>query len=589
MSSPAEKIDIVVGDFPADAALFRMHGVRTLFMGQGQTFTRAVDNVLNVLPGITREAAERMIREQCPEFKDLDDMLGLNAPAPPSVERPPVDLKDDVATEKLPPAGKRRRKAVVVAALLPALAASWALGRYTNIVDDAPVHAKASAPDVTPDAAGTKVENAPFTDDKFDYFSGASKIECNPVSALEAECTDADGMVMSTKAATGPDSTIFTFSYGKEQIGLRIFYDADYARTWARQDGSQELYQDMKVHGRYVLWGTDQARIAEYMKLLQQADKDAGPNVMGGSTPLPPRLAALTLGTLGLNSQEVHQIIAQPAVATSDAPSMVAARLVLGLVDATPVYGGPGGDDIVALAIGIERPPAATGGGVVLVTTPEPPAQTTTPPPVQTTTPSTPTAPSTPTTTPTSTPSTPSTPTTPPTPPTDTTTTPPAQTTPPPVETTPPPTADPTPSQPEGTTPPPVETTPPPVETTPPPTADPTPSQPEGTTPPPADTTPPPSADPVPSEPDGTATPPDEETPPPVTDTPVEETPAPPVEETPAPVETPAEGATPPGQDTNSESANPPGQEQKATDDEGQADADDLLILPSAWTVPAAA
>jgi hypothetical protein len=540
VSSPAEKIDIVVGDFPADAALFRMNGIRTLFMGQGQTYTRAVDNVLNVLPGITREAAERMIREQCPEFPDLDDMLGLNAPTPPRVERPPVDLKDDATTEQLPAAGKRRRKAYVVAALLPALAASWALGRYTNIVNDEPAHTKASAPDVTPEAAGNTVENAPFTDDKFDYFSGASKIECNPVSALQAECTDDDGMVMSTKAATGPDSTIFTFSYGSEQIGLRIFYDADYAQTWARQDGSQELYQDMKVHGRYVLWGTDQARIAEYMKLLQQADRDAGPSAMGGSVPLPPRLAALTLGTLGLDSQEVHQLIARPAVATTDAPSMVAARLVLGL-DMTPVYGGPGGDDIVALAIGIERPPA-TGGGVVLVTTPQPPAQTTTTPPVQTTTPSTPSTPSTPTTPPTA----PSTPSTPTTPPAETPTTPPAQATPPP----------------------PVETTPPPAEPTQPPASDPTPSQPDGTATPPVEETPPATETPV-------------ETP-----APVEETPAPPVEETPAPVETPAEGATPPGQDTNSESATPTGQDQ-TTADEDQGD--DLLILASAWTVPAAA
>ncbi|MFF1600705.1 hypothetical protein ACFVYV_24905, partial [Streptomyces mirabilis] len=470
MSSPAEKIDIVVGDFPADAALFRMNGIRTLFMGEGQTFTRAVDNVMNVLPGITREAAERMIREQCPEFPDLDDMLGLNAPTPPSVERPPVDLKDDATTEQLPAAGKRRHKAYVVAALLPALAASWALGRYTNIVNDEPVHTKASAPDVTPDASGTTVENAPFTDDKFDYFSGASKIECSPVSALEAECTDADGMVMSTKAATGPDSTIFTFSYGSERIGLRIFYDADYAQTWARQDGSRELYPHMKVHGRYVLWGTDQSRIAEYMKLLQQADRDAGPSAMGGSIPLPPRLAALTLGTLGLNSQEVHQIIARPALATTDAPSMVAARLVLGLVDASPIYGGPGGDDIVALAIGIEGPPA-TGGDVVLVTTPQPPAQTPTTPPVQTTTPSTPSTPSTPTTTPSSTPSTPSTPTTPPA----DTTTPPAQTTPPPVEETPPPATE----TPADTPAPPVEETPaPPVEETPAPPVEETPAPP---------------------------------------------------------------------------------------------------------------
>jgi hypothetical protein len=530
LSSPAEKIDIVVGAFPADAALFRMNGVRTLFMGQGQTFTRAVENVMNVLPGITREAAERMIREQCPEFRDLDDMLGLNTQLPPSVERPPVDPQDDVAKEQLPGTAKRRRRAFLVAALLPALAASWALGRYTNVVDSEPVHAKASAPDAAPDTA---VETAPFAGENFDYFSGASKIECNPVSTLEAECTDSDGMVMSTKAATGPDSTIFTFAYGREQIGLRIFYDADYAKTWSRQDGSREMYRHMQVHDRYVLWGTDTARIAEYMKLLKQADKDAGPSAMGGATPLPPRLAALTLGTLGLDRQEVHQIIARPADSAVDGPSMVAARLVLGL-DTTPVYGtSDSDDDIVALAIGIQQPPAT--GGAVLVSTPTAPSTPAAPPskpstPATPSTPETPAAPATPTA--------PSAPSTPETPPADPVTAPPAETTPP------------------------SETTPP-AET------------------PPAETTPPPAPDPEPSQPDGTVTPPVEETPPPAAETPVEETPT--------PTETPAEGATPPGQGDDSEPADSPDQGHQAPDDEGQDNGGDLLILASAWTVATAA
>ncbi|MFJ4085004.1 hypothetical protein ACIP2Z_39425, partial [Streptomyces iakyrus] len=449
MSSPTEKLDIVVGEFPTDAMLCNIKGVRTLFLGVDQTFSRAVNNVRNVLPGITVEAAERMIREQAPELRDFDELLGRTDPVPPSVEGPAAVLMDEVVKEQLPRAnGKRRRKAVLVAALLPALAASWALGRYTNVADTEPSTTKASAADATPDAVDTVAEQAPFTDPKFEWFSGSSDIVCDPISALEAECTDSDGMVMSTKAATGPDSTIFTFSYGSERIGLRIFYDAEYAKTWAKQDGSRELYPHMRVHGRYVLWGTDPGRIKEYSDLLVEADEQkrkSGPTAMGGVTPLPPRLAALTLGTLGLNDHQVNQIIARPESAPTDAPTLMAARLVLGL-DRAPAWPASGGDDIVALAVGIEpNPPVSVPTGddtpvVVPASEPEAPVTPATPTGGGTTTPTTPTTPTAPTT-----------PTTPTTPPVDETP-PPVQETPPPVEETPAP---------------PVQETPPPVQETP--------------------------------------------------------------------------------------------------------------------------
>ncbi|MFJ4880092.1 hypothetical protein ACIP93_33460 [Streptomyces sp. NPDC088745] len=501
MSSPTEKLDIVVGNFPADAALYNINGVRTLFMGSGQTFSRAVANVRNVLPGITLEAAERMIREQCPEFRDFDDLLGLNNPTPPSVERTPAGPADDnvfLSSRRR----RRNRKAALVAALLPALAASWALGRYSDIADPAPTQAKASAPDVKPgpDNGGAGPAKIPFTDPKFEFFSGSSSIECAPISALEAECTDSDGMVMATKAATGPDSTIFTFSYGSERIGLRIFYDARYAETWARQDGSRELYPNMKVNDRYVLWGTDPDRIGEYARLLEEAarHKSAAPVAMGGLIPLPPRLAALTLGTLGFDNREVTQIIARPAEAATDAPVMIAARLVLGL-ETLPEYVQHDSDDIVALAAGIGPPPVPAGAiGTGPGTNPGPPP---TSPPADTKPPVTVDLP----------------PTTPPTKQPATVDPPPVGEKPrPPVEPPPPPPVDPP-------QPPPVEPPPPPVE------------KPE----PPVE--PPPPVDPPP--------PPVEETPPP----PVEETPPPPVEEpsgeVPDPVEKPAEGAQPPGQD----------------------------------------
>lgn len=537
MSSPTDKLDIVVGEFPTDAALYNINGVRTLFLSSGQTFSSAVRNVRNVLPGIALEAAERMIREQCPEFKDIDDLLGLTKPAPPSVDRPPAPPVDDVVKEQHP--NKRCRKVVLVAALLPALAASWALGRYTNVASTTPT-GPAQTTAAVPEAAAESPADprqAPFLEPRFTHFAGASNIDCDPISPLEAECTDADGKVMSTKAATGPDSTIFTFSYGSERIGLRIFYEASYAATWARQDGTQDLYPNLQMHGRYALWGTDKGRLKEYGALL--AHGDHGVTAMGGTDPLPPRLAALTLGTLGLNQDQVHQLVAQtPVPVPADTSTIVAARLVLGLEHGplSPIVSVPASDDIVAIAAGIEPAPSADG----------PSTEPTSPPP--TTHPAA--QPAQPTTEPVTKPT-------------------------PPAETKPPATTPSEPAKPSTETAPPAQTAPPPEPATPPktspattPPAEEEPSTPPAETPTPMDPAPPgepmdpapPAAPPTgePAEPPaGQAPDPTPAAPPPAENPPAEVPPA----EVP-PVEVPA----------------------RPHDEAG----DDLLILDSAWTVAVA-
>ncbi|MFE6639498.1 hypothetical protein ACFVFT_38710 [Streptomyces tendae] len=552
MSNPTEKLDIIVGDFPTDAALYNIKGVRTLFMSSAQTFSNAVENVRNVIPGITLEAAERMIREQCPEFKDLDDLLGRNIPTVPSVEHPAPEPAD-AAKEQLP--SKRRRKAVLVAALLPALAASWALGRYTNVADTTPTDngKTAAAPDKAPDDPG----EAPFREPRFTHFAGASSIDCDPISPLEAECTDADGKVMSTKAATGPDSTVFTFSYGSERIGLRIFYEADYADTWARQDGTKDLYPNLEMHGRYALWGTDPSRVKDYGDLLS-APSGGDVQAMGGATPLPPRLAALTLGTLGLDQGEVHQLLAQsPTPVPTDTPAIMAARLVLGLdhVPPTPVLASvAGGEDIVAIAAGIEPVPS-TGG------TTAPPSDSgstgaagdtggvdagTSPPSTR--------------------------PATQPTTGTDTSTgsEKPTQPSTPPAETEPP--AEP-----------PTEPSTPPAETKPPETTKP-PATTAPATPPPDGTAPPEPTDPAPPEPV------EPEAPAEPTEPPAEDIPAPPAEQTPPPTAetpTPPAGQAPdPGEETPP--VEPPAGDPPAPPGRALGERGDLLILDSAWTVAAA-
>ncbi|MFI9078828.1 hypothetical protein ACIGW8_20515 [Streptomyces sioyaensis] len=356
-----------------DVGVVNIDGERHLFLSP-QSFYSAVRQVKSAIPELPTEQIECLVRDHC-EFKDFDELLG-----PPAEPAPPVHLPPLPSEPRAParPRGRAKRWAVA-AALLPALAGSWALGHFTATES---ATTTASIPSAASDQA-TDDENLgpePFTAREFMNFSDAGKIECNPIAALEAECTDSDGMVMSTTAATGPDSTIFTFSYGSERIGLRIFGDADYAKTWERQDGSQALYPNMARSGRYVLWGTDKERLAEYLQLLESAPRKvpAAMHSMGGVEPLPPRLAALTLGTLGLDEQDVHTILFASQDAPVNTPVLMAAQAVLGMNTTMSPTVEPGGDDIVALAAGLELPPVVTkrdqathtSGGAALVTAP---------------------------------------------------------------------------------------------------------------------------------------------------------------------------------------------------------------------------
>ncbi|MFG2141807.1 hypothetical protein [Streptomyces sp. NPDC048650] len=362
-----------------DVGVVNINGERHLFLSP-QSFYSAVRQVSSAMPDLPMEQVELLVREHC-GFKDFDELLG-----PPVDSAPPVDLPPppQEPTASVRPSG-RRKKWVVAAALLPAFAGAWALGHFTGAD---PVSSAASAPDAGPNTASDKTTNdnqnlgpAPFTAQDFMDFSDAGKIDCSPIDDLEAECTDSDGMVMATKAATGPDSTIFTFSYGSERIGLRIFGTAEYAKTWTQQDGSRELYPNMSRSGRYVLWGTDKARLKEYKELLEAAPKPgavaqtlahtmgsteplpprlAAPT-LGSTEPLPPRLAALALGTLGLDEQDVRTILFTPQDAPVETPVLMAAQAVLGTSDTGASAVEPGAADIVALAAGLEPRPDVAG------------------------------------------------------------------------------------------------------------------------------------------------------------------------------------------------------------------------------------
>ncbi|MFF7169632.1 hypothetical protein [Streptomyces pseudovenezuelae] len=507
-----------------DVGLVRMGGECHLFL-KPQSFDSAVRQVSSAMPDLPMEHVERLLREH---FKDFDELLGSNESVPPMDITPTPG--EPAQSARLH--GRARRWAIA-AALVPALVGSWALGHFTA---DSPAGSAATTPDASPTGAvGLQPAAKPFVGPEFLDFSKAGQIDCKPIADLEAECTDADGMVMSSKAATGPDSTIFTFSYGSERIGLRIFDDAHYAETWARQDGTTELYPNLYRSGRYVLWGTDEQRLSEYSGLLQaeETHQPLAANLMGGSTPLPPRLAALTLGTLGLDARDVEAILYSPDSARVDEPVLLAAQAVLGVRPTVPRF--TGGDDIVAIAAGLDQPP--------VVSRPEHTPDMNPPvvPVVVEDAPSTPA--------------------------TSTEGTQPTTTSPPPAEE---PTADAPAADKPTPTPDPDEPTAP-EQSTPPATPAPEPSTPE-------------APDPVEETPTAPETPTGEGTDP-VAETPAApENPAPsdegstPAEGTPAPVGLPADTAAPAEEPTPSDSADPGA---------GQGE-DDLLILDSAWTVAAA-
>lgn len=243
-----------------DLGLVNIGGERHLFL-KPQSFDSAVRQVCSVMPDLPVEQVERLVREH-PEFKGFDELLGSVASAArleiaPSFDEPPQPV------DRL---GRVKRWGVA-ASLASALVGSWGLGHVTaGSTERTPVSVAGASPSPT-----STLQHAaePFASSEFMEFADAGQIDCRPIANLEAECTDADGMVMSSKAATGPDSTIFTFSYGSEQMGLRIFGESDYSEIWIRQDGTAELYPNLSRSGRYVLWGTDEKRLSTYAERLR--------------------------------------------------------------------------------------------------------------------------------------------------------------------------------------------------------------------------------------------------------------------------------------------------------------------------------
>ena len=373
MSQPDRPIEVRFEDVKMDVALVEDSGRRVLYVLPGQSLQSAVHQAADVLH-MDRSSVERVLREAMHAkgnphlLREINDFMGCDQ-APPRVEAAPA-----------PDSSRPRGRALVwqralplwlvAAAVAPALAAGWAIGHVSS----------PDAPQSGPTTATTRSSGDPYSDPVFREFSQDGQMRCEPLGPLAAKCQDVDGMVMLSEAVVGPDSSVFTFSYGSERIGLRLFRTPRTAKEWASKPSTQATYPRLRLYGRYALWGSDAGRLAKYGRLLANDVAAPEPPLRGegasvttdSSAPLPRRLAALALGTLGVTPLGIMSST-QKVV---PGPVLVAVDLVLGRGAGEPLP-DLGGQDVIAAAADVQEQPVPP----LRPTLPPAPGDRRTPPP----------------------------------------------------------------------------------------------------------------------------------------------------------------------------------------------------------------
>ncbi|MFJ5142944.1 hypothetical protein [Streptomyces sp. NPDC088707] len=359
-----------------DAVTFekKEEGVTYLFVRPGQSFEYAVKNVLQAIEGMTLRRAQALVRDHCPSIIDMNERLGTDQVVPRFEAAPDAGVVPAVPMKET---GQHRRPrpprwAKVAAVAAPALAGGMLIAQWLN--PDAKSVANGEGTSIS---QGDKAAAHTFRDPAFQKIAEGGRMKCDPVGAYEAKCVDADGQVMYSEASVGT-STAFTFSYDREKIGFRLFPDVESAEAWAAEEANQNLYQNVKLYGRVVLWGTDDGRLNEWGDTLSQ--QTAQPGAPGGpgmmsmtavSNPfaaLPDRLAFLAFGTLGVTQEAIHQ-----AVLSSDSNSeqlLRAVELVLGGAGRSMLGLVPSGAaDAVAI---VADAPSSTGSATEVHTATDP-------------------------------------------------------------------------------------------------------------------------------------------------------------------------------------------------------------------------
>lgn len=298
-----EQFRVVVAPFSGDAAW--RSGPRVLVINPDQSFAYAVAAVQRVLPHLEPATVRAIVRKHMPDAICIDDLTA-----------PPADRTVILRTPQSQKRASRPCRMVAIALL------SMGIGLLAGRL------AVPAAPPQEETPPGHDV----FASPQFKEFSRQGGMRCTPLAPMQARCTDTDGMVMLSEAMVGPDNAIFTFSYGGDTLTLRVFDDAVEARIWAEAAPTLRSRDNVHVVSRYVLWGTDEARLSAYADLIQHPEaRTRRPNSLpptASPDALPPRLAVLSLGTLGVTTGRLPKTEKGPL---SDAATAVAVRLVLGL------------------------------------------------------------------------------------------------------------------------------------------------------------------------------------------------------------------------------------------------------------------
>ncbi|MGW5360771.1 hypothetical protein [Actinopolymorpha pittospori] len=303
---------IVVEDVGADAVLVEVNGEPVLVLSPHQSFASAVGAVERYVPDIDQDRARALVRAHLPDAPDLE--VAGDTPSVPAADR---------EVRRWVPA----KLVIVVAAV--AAAGGIVLGQLGN--------------QAGPSTAETELRSAssPFASDTFRRLAAEGDLMCTPIGTLRARCTDWDGSVMLAEANVGPGKLTVIFSYGKERIGVAVFPSGAAAHAWVSEPATRAMYPGAGAEGRFVIWGTDQEKVASYLARISGVTDSSleGPvsSRLGGPTLPPVRMRAvpaslegMLMGALGVTPEQVDRAISTGLDRTFSSVQASAVALLLG-------------------------------------------------------------------------------------------------------------------------------------------------------------------------------------------------------------------------------------------------------------------
>ncbi|MEQ7008415.1 hypothetical protein ABN028_19775 [Actinopolymorpha sp. B17G11] len=252
-----------------------------LVLSPNQSYASAVDAARRFLPEVRTDRVRALVRAHLPDAPDVDLAADLEP-----VSEPPGQL----------PTRAWRRQAAVGAAAALLATIGLALGQIGAWQAANPME-------------------SPYLGDQFAAFARQGEMSCEPIGELRARCTDWEGAVMLSEAFIGSRWMSFTFTYGKEFVGVKVFRSASAARQWSSEPAHRELTPSAVVEGRFVLWGNDRSKLATYQMVLRSGSnrsmappppsgRYASPAATWDLVALPTAIGGLMLGTLGVEADD---------------------------------------------------------------------------------------------------------------------------------------------------------------------------------------------------------------------------------------------------------------------------------------------